>query len=64
MPDDSLHEAPQERGWNIRIDLADVIGAAGLVLALVGAAFINFGFAIFVAGTALCAVAWRMARRV
>lgn len=64
MSNDPQHETPPLPGWNIRIDLTDVIGAVGLVLAIIGAIVINFGFAIFVAGTALCAVAWRMARRV
>lgn len=51
------------KGWNINIDFADIIGAAGLVIATAGALMINIGFALFVAGGALCAIAWRISRR-
>jgi hypothetical protein len=53
---------PPPRDFHLRIDLRDILGVAGALLALVGAAAIHWGLAAAVAGAGLFAVAYRLSR--
>jgi hypothetical protein len=58
---DPQPDAPKNT-FALVIDKRDVIGGAGFLLALVGAALIHPGLATLVLGGALIAVAWRLSR--
>lgn len=53
---------PADRRWQLSVDLRDVIGAAGVFLAVAGAAAIHWGAAVFMCGAGLVALAYRVAR--
>lgn len=60
---DHPHGAPQAPRYAVSVDLRDVLGAAGILLALAGAAAFHWGAALFVAGAGLFAVAAKLTRR-
>lgn len=53
----------QPPSYAISIDLRDVVGGAGILLALGGACAFHWGAGLFVAGAGLFAVAAKLTRR-
>lgn len=46
-----------------QVDLRDVMGGAGVLLAVAGAAVIHWGFALIALGLGLTGAAWHLAKR-
>lgn len=53
---------PMKEPWIVRVDARDVIGAAGAVLMVSGAALVHPGLAVALAGVALFGAAWKLSR--
>ncbi len=53
---------PTTKGYAVSVDLRDVVGGAGILLALAGASAFHWGAGVFVAGAGLFAVAAKLTR--
>ena len=53
---------PAKARWTLALDVRDVVGAAGLLLVLIGAAALHWALAVIVLGAGLAALSWRLAR--
>jgi hypothetical protein len=53
---------PPRDPFHVRVDLRDLLGAAGLVLTLGGAAAIHWGLALVVVGAGSFALAYKLSR--
>lgn len=60
---DQPHGPVPPAPYAVRIDLRDLIGGAGILLALGGACAFHWGAGLFVAGAGLFAVAAKLTRR-
>ena len=49
--------------WTIAVDVRDLVGAAGGLLILVGAAALHWALAVIAIGAGLAGLAWRLSRR-